>query len=936
MKTLFPFCVLLLSITAQAQNIRYVTPTGSNANPATATSWATSTTNLQGAINSLSASGGQVWVAVGTYKPGGATNTTNRSLSFQMQNNVAMYGGFTGTETALNGRPAGATSTLSGDINSDNVSAGNCYHVIKNPTGLNQTALLDGFVITGGNANSTSPDNVGGGMYNNGASPRLVGCTFVGNVASVQGGGLYTVQGSPRLERCLIQNNFAPLGAGISNDGTSGTTSLTALNCLFLGNIASNNGGAVYNSARPGNCTPLFVNCTFRSNVAIASGAALYNLATAGQATGLLSGTLTNCLLWDNGGSNTLVNQPASNFTQIGYSLLEPTVTGFVSLTGNQTTSTLPFMNAFSPVLTPVTLAVNGGDPASTTANLGALDLAGNPRLVNNRVDMGCAEFQGLTRLYVRAGATGTNSGESWVNAFTDLQAALALNFPGVDEIWVANGTYRPTNTGDRTISFVLRNEHALYGGFVGNETSLSQRPPITYASPSGSILSGDLGVLNNPTDNSYRVVEALVETGFTFDGFVVTGGVDVRTSGNINDGLGGGMRCSGVTPKVRNCRFVNNRSLLRGGGLTVFATRPDDPTNSVIPIPELTNCVFESNTGATGGGVACFGATLVDWQATLTNCLFAGNSATAGGGFAAIGLSFQVQAILRNCTFANNQAALGAAVLDSAQTGNPVVTYLTNSILVNNGQANAIARRGSSALVQAGFNLFEPGVTSFTDFGGNVFTSQNPFAILTPFQLANCSPAINIGDPSGNFLPAFDGNNQPRVVGQRVDVGAFEHQSALGQVATIRMPVTSATACTNGAFQLAASVAGIPASTVIRWFQNNILLPDQTTPLLSLTSATGGTYRIEAQTGCGVQSATLTLSVVSVAFPNGIATLKDGNWNDSSVWQCGRVPLVTDAAWIRHAVTLPANVTATTFRLNYDTGGRIIYNNGARIRLGQ
>jgi hypothetical protein len=35
-------------------------------------------------------------------------------------------------------------------------------------------------------------------------------------------------------------------------------------------------------------------------------------------------------------------------------------------------------------------------------------------------------EFQGLARLYVRAGATGTNSGESWANALTDLQAALA------------------------------------------------------------------------------------------------------------------------------------------------------------------------------------------------------------------------------------------------------------------------------------------------------------------------------------------------------------------------------------------------------------------------------------------------------------------------------------------------------------------------------
>ena len=40
-----------------------------------------------------------VWVKAGTYKPNDATGTTDRDQSFQLNNNVAVYGGFAATET---------------------------------------------------------------------------------------------------------------------------------------------------------------------------------------------------------------------------------------------------------------------------------------------------------------------------------------------------------------------------------------------------------------------------------------------------------------------------------------------------------------------------------------------------------------------------------------------------------------------------------------------------------------------------------------------------------------------------------------------------------------------------------------------------------------------------------------------------------------------
>ncbi|MBD2703933.1 hypothetical protein IC229_25030 [Spirosoma sp. BT702] len=75
-----------------------------------------------------------------------------------MKNGAAIYGGFAGTETNLSQRsPINATTpssvTLSGDIGTVGNNTDNSYHVISNPTGLTTTAILDGFVITQGNAN---------------------------------------------------------------------------------------------------------------------------------------------------------------------------------------------------------------------------------------------------------------------------------------------------------------------------------------------------------------------------------------------------------------------------------------------------------------------------------------------------------------------------------------------------------------------------------------------------------------------------------------------------------------------------------------------------------------------------------------------------------------------------------------------------------------
>ncbi|MGM9507687.1 choice-of-anchor Q domain-containing protein [Larkinella sp. GY13] len=283
-------CLLGFSLVVSAQTTRFVSTTGTNGNPATATSWATATSDLQGAINSIQFSGGEVWVAGGTYKP---TTGTDRDISFSMKNNVAIYGGFVGTEANRSERPAlnlttPSSTTLSGDIGTVGDPVDNSYHVIANGS-LTSTAILDGFVITGANANygdTSDPRNNGGGMYNVNSSPSLTNCSFTSNSANRIGGGMYNAFNSnPSLINCNFTSNSANSAGGMYNSNSS--PSLT--NCSFTSNSANLYGGGMYNNT---DASPVLTNCSFNSNTTETNGGGMYNY--------ISSPILTNCSFTSN------------------------------------------------------------------------------------------------------------------------------------------------------------------------------------------------------------------------------------------------------------------------------------------------------------------------------------------------------------------------------------------------------------------------------------------------------------------------------------------------------------------------------------------------------------------------------------------------------------------------------------------------------------
>jgi hypothetical protein len=165
--------------------------------------------------------------------------------------------------------------------------------------------------------------------------------------------------------------------------------------------------------------------------------------------------------------------------------------------------------------------------------------------------------------IYVKSGSTG--NGSAWNNAYGSLQSAITAAQAG-DEIWVAAGTYKPTTGTDRTASFTLKNNVAIYGGFAGTETALNQRNIANNI----TILSGEIGAAGI-ADNSYHVISATgnvsnpLTNSAILDGFTVVGGNANGTTGN--QGNGGGVYVSGASPTLKNITFRDN-SGVNGGAV--------------------------------------------------------------------------------------------------------------------------------------------------------------------------------------------------------------------------------------------------------------------------------------------------------------------------------------------------------------------------------
>lgn len=155
----------------------------------------------------------------------------DRDNAFVLKPNVKIYGGFAGiNETLLTQRNVSRITNntiLSGDIGVINNNSDNAYHVVIFDGALG-AAELNGFSITGGNANGTGTVRVNsgfdlnrriaGGIFFNRSSGVIMNVTISGNTA-YSGGGIYNFYSSPAIRSTIISENSASnKGGGIYND----------------------------------------------------------------------------------------------------------------------------------------------------------------------------------------------------------------------------------------------------------------------------------------------------------------------------------------------------------------------------------------------------------------------------------------------------------------------------------------------------------------------------------------------------------------------------------------------------------------------------------------------------------------------------------------------------------------------------------------------
>jgi len=391
--------------------------------------------------------------------------------------------------------------------------------------------------------------------------------------------------------------------------------------------------------------------------------------------------------------------------------------------------------------------------------------------------------------LFVRADAPPGGTGTSWASALNDLQDALAVadcSLGLVDEIWVAEGTYRPDrDTADRSDSFRLLNGIAIYGGFRGVELVRTERDPSSRE----TVLSGELGNPVSTSDNSFHIVTASgTNSTAVLDGFTITRG---NADGAFPDDRGGGLLCTACNAAIRNCTWRDLRA--RQGG-AMFITSGS---------PLIDNCLFMDNNASFAHG----GAVAIDLGSSVRveRSRFINNfAATTGGAVDVTDSSLSVG----NSLFAHNLADEGAAIYNLLAS-----VTLNHSTLTNNGafdSGGGIMNVSGITTVRHGifWNNIDEGGTgesaqlsgdpSAIDYclvqgltgslGGTGNLSADPaFAnilgqdniagtIDDDFRLTPGSPAINAGDPS--FIPAagaVDLDGHPRVLAGTVDLGVYE-----------------------------------------------------------------------------------------------------------------------------------------------------------------
>jgi hypothetical protein len=255
----------------------------------------------------------------------------------------------------------------------------------------------------------------GGAIDCDHSSPLIVNTLLESNSASVFGGGISGWNGGHfRLENVRIINNVSGAVAGFY----SVASNPVIVGCLIAGNtstLGNGGGGGITSSS-----VLRLINTTISENQCAQDGGGVWIYVSSIE--------ITNSIIWANSPNSLSVNGSASvaytdvagGWAGIGNLDLDPEFVG----SGPE-----PY------ALAELSPCIDTASPDTTGLDLPDLDLAGNPRIANGRVDMGAFEYTALTGI---PAATFASLQPAFPNPFNpQTQMSFSLPWPQFIEMTV-------------------------------------------------------------------------------------------------------------------------------------------------------------------------------------------------------------------------------------------------------------------------------------------------------------------------------------------------------------------------------------------------------------------------------------------------------------------------------------------------------------------
>ena len=482
---------------------------------------------------------------------GGNADGVSGSITVNGNSIGSSYGG--GMRNNNNSSPVLNHVTISGNTAGNNVSSGGgggMYNRNSSPM-LNYVTISNnmavGSAVAGGgmeNDNSsptlnhvTISGNIGqegGGMFNLQSSPVFNHVTVSGNTAIISAGGMYNLSSSPTLNHVIITENGAERdGGGMYNNNSSPVFT----NAVITNNVSKRYGGGMGNTS---SSSPMIVNATISGNSAI-KGGGMYQENNA-------SPILINSIVWGNTAPENPNVYNDAGIPSFSYSLIEGSggSNAWDTTFGTDIVYNIDVDPQFENPgtgdyrLKAGSHAIDAGnnqaysDARNIADFTGETDLAGNPRLTGNDIDLGAYEHQiqmknieitlDRTEIYLLAGATTNitatvtgseivewNSNNPKVAAVSNIGTVTAVS-PGTAVITASAGTIETACTVK-----VIAPGNSTIEGTVNNAGTSNVRANLYMKPPESDTKKGIIGgyvllATTVPNDNGEYKFEDLPE----------------------------------------------------------------------------------------------------------------------------------------------------------------------------------------------------------------------------------------------------------------------------------------------------------------------------------------------------------------------------------------------------------------------------------------